>query len=168
MDEMRWGAILDSRKIRSARPGSSNTSRGAVLASLGDLAVVGRVIPKDHVFTLGIEEEFAIVDPQTRELRSHIQEILEEDGRMKLKEQIKPEMYLSVVESAYEICQSIVDARSSVIALRTQLAELSAKGGMKVASAGTHPFSHWAISSSRKASATRRSSKTCNRSRGRT
>ena len=31
---------------------------------------------KDHTFTLGIEEEFAIIDPETRELRSHIQEIL--------------------------------------------------------------------------------------------
>jgi carboxylate-amine ligase len=32
---------------------------------------------KNHVFTLGIEEEFAIIDPETRQLRSHIQEILE-------------------------------------------------------------------------------------------
>ncbi|MEP6956563.1 MAG: carboxylate-amine ligase, partial [Chthoniobacterales bacterium] len=47
-------------------------------------------MPKDHVFTLGIEEEFAIVDPQTRELRSHIQEILEGE-KLTLKEQIKPE-----------------------------------------------------------------------------
>ena len=52
---------------------------------------------KDHVFTLGIEEEFQIVDPQTRELRSHIQEILA-DGKMLLKEHVKPEMHQSVVE----------------------------------------------------------------------
>ena len=106
------------------------------------------MIPKDHVFTLGIEEEFAIVDPHTRELRSHIQEILEDDGKMTLKErtlkeQIKPEMHQSVVESGTEICQSIVEAREGVVALRTQLAELAWRGGMKVASAGTHPFSHW-------------------------
>lgn len=101
------------------------------------------MIPKDHVFTLGIEEEFAIVDPQSRELRSHIQEILQDDGSMKLKEQIKPEMHQSVVESGTEICQSVVDAREHVIALRSQLAHLAARGGMKVASAGTHPFSHW-------------------------
>ena len=68
------------------------------------------MLNKDHVFTLGIEEEFAIIDPATRELRSHIHEILE-DGKVTLKEQIKPEMHQSVVELGTEICQSIVDAR---------------------------------------------------------
>ncbi len=63
---------------------------------------------KDHTFTLGIEEEFAIIDPETRELRSHIQEILE-GGKVTLKEQIKPEMHQSVVELGTEICQSVVD-----------------------------------------------------------
>src|SRR5205085_5780284 len=60
----------------------------------------------NHTFTLGIEEEFAIVDPETRELRSHIQEILE-GGKVLLKEQIKPEMHQSVVELGTEICTSI-------------------------------------------------------------
>src|SRR5204863_1688486 len=97
---------------------------------------------KDHTFTLGIEEEFAIIDPETRELRSHIQEILEH-GKVILKEQIKPEMHQSVVELGTEICQSIVDARAHVIELRSRLAELAAGSGLKIASAGTHPFSHW-------------------------
>jgi glutamate---cysteine ligase / carboxylate-amine ligase len=97
---------------------------------------------KEHTFTLGIEEEFAIVDPETRELRSHIQEILEY-GKVILKEQIKPEMHQSVVELGTEICQSIVDARAHVIELRSRLAELAARSGLKIASVGTHPFSHW-------------------------
>ena len=97
---------------------------------------------KDHTFTLGIEEEFAIVDPKTRELRSHIQEILE-GGKVMLKEQIKPEMHQSVVELGTEICQSIVDARAHVIDLRSKLAGLADRSGLKIASAGTHPFSHW-------------------------
>jgi carboxylate-amine ligase len=97
---------------------------------------------KKHVFTLGIEEEFAIIDPETRELRSHIQEILE-GGKVTLKEQIKPEMHQSVVELGTEICQSVVDARSHVIELRSKLAELAGRGGLKIASVGTHPFSHW-------------------------
>jgi glutamate---cysteine ligase / carboxylate-amine ligase len=97
---------------------------------------------KDHTFTLGIEEEFAIVDPKTRELRSHIQEILE-GGKVMLKEQIKPEMHQSVVELGTEICQSIVDARAHVIDLRSKLAGLADHSGLKIASAGTHPFSHW-------------------------
>src|SRR6267143_736465 len=97
---------------------------------------------KQHTFTLGIEEEFAIIDPETRELRSHIQEILEH-GKVILKEQIKPEMHQSVVELGTEICQSIVDARAHVIELRSRLAELAAKAGLKIASVGTHPFSLW-------------------------
>jgi carboxylate-amine ligase len=97
---------------------------------------------KDHTFTLGIEEEFAIIDPDTRELRSHIQEILE-GGKVTLKEQIKPEMHQSVVELGTEICDSIGCARDHVIELRTKLAELAARSGLKIASMGTHPFSHW-------------------------
>src|SRR6195256_4270952 len=96
----------------------------------------------DHQYTLGIEEEFAIVDPQTRELRSHIHEILE-GGKVTLKEQVKPEMHQSVVELGTEICQSIVDARKHVVELRSQLALLAGRSGLKIASAGTHPFSHW-------------------------
>ena len=97
---------------------------------------------KEHVYTLGIEEEFAIVDPDTRELRSHIQEILE-GGKIILKEQVKPEMHQSVVELGTEICQSIGEARTHVVELRGKLAGLAARGGLKIASAGTHPFSHW-------------------------
>src|SRR5438445_7963538 len=97
---------------------------------------------KNHTFTLGIEEEFAIIDPETRELRSHIQEILE-GGKVTLKEQIKPEMHQSVVELGTEICQSTVDARAHVIELRSRLAELAGRSGLQIASVGTHPFSHW-------------------------
>jgi glutamate---cysteine ligase / carboxylate-amine ligase len=97
---------------------------------------------KGHTFTLGIEEEFAIIDPETRELRSHIQEILE-GGKVVLKEQIKPEMHQSVVELGTEICDSIEQARTHVVDLRSKLAELAGKAGLKIASVGTHPFSHW-------------------------
>src|SRR5205085_9423415 len=97
---------------------------------------------KEHTYTLGIEEEFAIVDPETRQLRSHIQEILE-GGKVVLKEQIKPEMHQSVVELGTEVCDSIEHARAHVVELRSRLAELAGKAGLKIASVGTHPFSHW-------------------------
>jgi glutamate---cysteine ligase / carboxylate-amine ligase len=96
----------------------------------------------DHVFTIGIEEEFQIVDPETRELRSHIQEILSQ-GKMILKEQVKPEMHQSVVELGTEICHDVDDARRQVTELRRKLALLAAGDGLRIASAGTHPFSHW-------------------------
>jgi glutamate---cysteine ligase / carboxylate-amine ligase len=97
---------------------------------------------REHVFTLGIEEEFQIIDPQTRELRSHIQQILE-GGRMTLKERIKPEMHQSVVELGTEVCQDATAARQQVIELRRHLAMVAAGAGLTIASAGTHPFSHW-------------------------
>src|SRR5881628_865034 len=97
---------------------------------------------KEHTFTLGIEEVFAIIDPETRELRSHIQEILE-GGKVVLKEQIKPEMHQSVVELGTEICSSITNAREHVIELRSKLAPLANKANLRIASVGTHPFSHW-------------------------
>src|SRR5436190_9613942 len=97
---------------------------------------------KDHVFTLGIEEEFQIIDPETRELRSHIQQILA-DGKMVLQERVRPELHQSIVELGTEICTDARDARQQVVNLRTELAKLATQHGLTIASAGTHPFSHW-------------------------
>src|ERR1051325_1831795 len=83
-----------------------------------------------------------IIDPQTRELCSHIQQILA-DGRMILKEQIKPELHQSIVEIGTPICSDPRDARRQLIVLRSQIANLAAQHGLVIASAGTHPFSHW-------------------------
>jgi len=101
-----------------------------------------RLRTPDHVFTLGIEEELQIIDPETRELRSYIQQILA-DGRIVLKEQIKPELHQSIVEIGTEICSDARDARQQITALRTELAKRVAQHGLVIASAGTHPFSHW-------------------------
>ena len=97
---------------------------------------------RDHVFTLGIEEEFQIIDPETRELRSHIQQILE-DGKMLLEEHVKPEMHQSVVELNTEVCHDTACAREQLLRLRRELALLAGRDGLEIASAGTHPFSHW-------------------------
>ena len=94
-------------------------------------------------FTLGIEEEFQIIDPETRELRSHMQQIVE-GGKIILKEQIKAEMHQAVVEVGTNICRNIDEARQEVTYLRRIIAELADKNGLRIASAGTHPFSLWA------------------------
>jgi carboxylate-amine ligase len=95
-----------------------------------------------RLFTLGIEEEFQIIDPATRELRSHIEEILE-DGKMVLKERVKPEMHQSVVEVGTDICPDVASARRAVLDLRSKLWGLARNRGLTIAAAGTHPFSHW-------------------------
>jgi len=93
-------------------------------------------------FTLGIEEEFQIVDPLTRELRSHVSEILEE-GRILLGEQVKPEMIQSMIEVGTGICKDIEHARTDITKLRGMLATIVRKKGLEIVAAGTHPFSHW-------------------------
>ena len=94
------------------------------------------------LFTLGIEEEFQIVDPESRELKSHIQQILE-DGKLILAENVKAEMHQSVVEMGTDVCYDINDARRQVTRLRRDLSGLAKKNNLRIAAAGTHPFSHW-------------------------
>ena len=83
------------------------------------------------LFTLGVEEEFQIVDPETRELKSHIQQIIE-DGKIILAEKVKPEMHQSVVEIGTDICRDINDARDQVTKLRRELAKLAKKNGLRM------------------------------------
>ncbi len=96
----------------------------------------------DKLFSIGIEEEFQIVDPKTRELKSHIEQILGE-GKMLLKEQVKAEMHQSVVEVGSEVCYNIKEAREEVVRLRRTLAQIAKAQGLEIAAAGTHPFSRW-------------------------
>jgi len=94
-------------------------------------------------FTLGVEEEFQIIDPETRDLRSHVQQLLEEGKRL-LKERVKPEMHQSVIELGTGICKDVGEVRRDIAETRTEIIRLAARTGMRVAAAGTHPFSNWA------------------------
>ena len=93
-------------------------------------------------FTLGIEEEFQIVDPETRELRSHVTEFLDE-GKMILGEQIKPEMIQSMIEVGTGICANIQEARADISRLRGIISMLARKKGLEIVAASTHPISRW-------------------------
>ncbi|HQZ95688.1 MAG TPA: carboxylate-amine ligase [Pyrinomonadaceae bacterium] len=93
-------------------------------------------------FTLGIEEEFQIVDPTTRELKSHVSEILEE-GKLLLGEKIKPEMIQSMIEVGTGVCANIKEAREDLSTLRCIISSLAQKKGMAIVAASTHPFSKW-------------------------
>src|SRR5947208_1097343 len=94
-------------------------------------------------FTLGIEEEFQVVDPDTRELKSHIQELFTE-GEKRLKDEIKREMHDPVIEVGTPICADVADARREVTRLRGEIIKLTRGAGLRIAAAGTHPISHWA------------------------
>ncbi len=93
-------------------------------------------------FTLGIEEEFQVIDPETRELMSHVSEMFAK-GETRLKDQIKREMHQSVIEVGTPICANIQEARHEVTRLRSELIRLGKENEMGIAAAGTHPFTHW-------------------------
>jgi glutamate---cysteine ligase / carboxylate-amine ligase len=92
--------------------------------------------------TIGVEEEYQIIDPQTRELRSYITEILAE-GQVLLREQVKPELHQSIVEIGTNVCHTPAEVRAELVRLRGAIMELADKNGLKIAAAGTHPFSSW-------------------------
>ena len=93
-------------------------------------------------FTLGVEEEFQIVDPQSGELRSHVSELLASSAPM-LGEQIKREMHQSIVEVGTRICADVNELREEIFRNRRELASAAERVGLAVAAAGTHPFSRW-------------------------
>jgi len=92
--------------------------------------------------TLGIEEEYQIIDPQTRELRSYITELLEA-GRVVLSEHVKAELHQSIVEIGTKVCRTSTELRAELIRLRREIIKLAGQNGLQIAAAGTHPFSSW-------------------------
>jgi glutamate---cysteine ligase / carboxylate-amine ligase len=92
--------------------------------------------------TIGIEEEYQIVDPVTRDLRSFITRFLE-DGQMTLQEMIKPELHQSIIEVGTPVCHDVGAARRELVKLRAAIHDLASRSGLRIASAGTHPFAHW-------------------------
>lgn len=96
----------------------------------------------DGQFTLGVEEEFQIIDGQTHELRSYISKMMD-DGKTVLRERVRAELHQSVVEVGTGICKSISEVRSELTEMRLELDRLARKGGMNIVAAGTHPFSDW-------------------------
>jgi len=95
----------------------------------------------DPWLTIGIEEEFQIVD-QDRQLRAHIDELIASLHEA-LGGQLKAEMMQSVVEVSTQVCANVDEARAEIVRLRSALAGALQPAGLRIASAGTHPFSHW-------------------------
>lgn len=93
-------------------------------------------------FTLGVEEEYMVIDPATRELKSHEQKIVTE-GQKVIRDKVKAEMHQAVVEVGTDICQNIDEAYQDVSTLRKTISHIAGDLGLWVGASGTHPFSHW-------------------------
>jgi carboxylate-amine ligase len=97
---------------------------------------------KPPSLTIGIEEEYQIIDPQTRELKSYITQLLQ-DSKLILREQAKAELHQSMVEIGTEVCKTPAEARAEIVRLRREIMRLAGRASLKIAAAGTHPFSSW-------------------------
>ena len=93
-------------------------------------------------FTLGIEEEYQVICPTTRELISHDQQIVTVAEKI-LNDQVKAEMHQAVVEVGTNICNDITEARKDLTHLRKSISEIANSLGFKIGAAGTHPFTKW-------------------------
>ncbi len=92
--------------------------------------------------TLGVEEEYQIIDPITRDLTLSEHTIIDE-GNAILPGQVKAEMHRAVVEVSTKICKNIKDVREDVTLLRKNVIQIAESQGLHVASAATHPFAQW-------------------------
>ena len=94
-------------------------------------------------FTLGIEEEYQTIDPETRDLRSHIATEMLEKGKLRLEERVKAEMHQSVIEVGTRICNNIQVAKEDLFDLRRNMIRLAEESGLVLVAGATHPFADW-------------------------
>ncbi|HEY2155743.1 MAG TPA: carboxylate-amine ligase [Isosphaeraceae bacterium] len=97
--------------------------------------------PSDD-FTIGVEEEYQIVHPETRALRQHAREIMPE-ASARVGDEVTNELYLSQIEIGTPVCRTLADVRAHLVRLRRAVISAAARDGSRIAAAGTHPFSHW-------------------------
>lgn len=93
--------------------------------------------------TLGIEEEYQIIDPKSRNLQAYITELLSKDQERSTKLDLKPEFLQSQVEVGSHVCRNIKELRTEVVRLRRAVIEMAEENGVAIAAASTHPFASW-------------------------
>jgi len=92
-------------------------------------------------YTLGVEEEYMLLDPETFDLVQHVEAVLAAAEGHELEQRVNPELMQSVLEIATPVCHTAAEVESELKTLRTYVIGLAAERGLRVGSAGTHPFS---------------------------
>lgn len=95
-----------------------------------------------QVLSLGVEEEYQIVDPETRTLCALARPILLE-ANLKGGQDIQPEIQLSQIEVATPVCQTLKEIRRELTRLRRVVIRSANRFGKVIAAAGSHPFALW-------------------------
>lgn len=90
--------------------------------------------------TLGVEEEYQIVDPKTRDLSARITDFMSEDEKRDTPLLLKPEFMQSQVEIGSQVCRNVREVRAELVRLRRAVCELAESKGVNIVAASTHPF----------------------------
>jgi carboxylate-amine ligase len=98
---------------------------------------------KAEDYTLGIEEEYQIIDPETRALTPRAGDVLRRARQALGEDRVVPELRASQLEALTPVCSTLAQAREELLRLRRGVIEAAEKEGVRVAAASTHPFSHW-------------------------
>ncbi len=93
--------------------------------------------------TLGIEEEYQIIDPVTRDLYAYVSEFISRDQARDVRLDLKPEFMQSQVEVGTRVCRNVRELRQEVMRLRRAVCEMAVEGGVAIVAASTHPFASW-------------------------
>jgi carboxylate-amine ligase len=117
----------------------SITGSGASFAAGG--SVLDHNFGKGEALTLGVEEEYMLLDGETLDLVQHVEAVLAAAEGHELEEQVNPELMQSVLEIATPVCRTPAEVDAELRRLRTYVTGLATERGMRVGSAGTHPFS---------------------------
>ncbi|MEL7186458.1 MAG: carboxylate-amine ligase [Pseudomonadota bacterium] len=94
-------------------------------------------------FTLGVEEEYLLVDKETRELVVDPPETLMQEAEEKIGAQVTSELLRSQIEIGTTVCKDVAEARSELSRLRSAVIEVADRHGLAPIAASTHPFSSW-------------------------
>lgn len=94
-------------------------------------------------FTLGIEEEYLLVDKETRDLVRDAPEALMAACEKELSSQVSPEFMACQIEVGTRVCQTLGEARTDLARLRCTIADVAADHGLAPIAASTHPFASW-------------------------
>ncbi|MCP4357186.1 MAG: carboxylate-amine ligase [Chloroflexi bacterium] len=93
--------------------------------------------------TLGVEEEYQIIDPDSRNLHSYISELLSQDQTRPLTLDLQPELMQSQVEVGSHVCRNVKEIRQELVRLRRAVCEIADENGLAIVAASTHPFARW-------------------------
>jgi glutamate---cysteine ligase / carboxylate-amine ligase len=148
------GASEDAAMRRIARPGDTDARPGSTSKQVYPPSITGKgsryaaggsvldhAYGKSDPFTLGVEEEYMLLDGETFDLVQHIDTVLADVSGHELEPRINAELMQSVLEVATPVCHTPSDVEQQLRALRTYVRDVAAARGMRVGSAGTHPFS---------------------------